>query len=441
MEKVKLPALKFILRQWSPGTEVPFRKAVVIEAIKNLPDLETHVDNRDWDEIEEEMLEEQSRIKDEEKRQRKDKERQELNTWMKKIEDDFDGKLAKVEQDFSDELTLTSKRIEKLEKIVENKMTFSENHAVLKIGAMPTFDGKGSVDVFLQQVSLAAQIGKWSDATTAGHLVMHLRGTASLILKGLTTAELGDLNKVQSRLRQRFSESHGGELSRIQFHNCTQDRKETVREFAQRLESLSLNAYTGIDENLRSSMIRTQFVAGIFDSKVRMKLSTAEIVLELPETVAKAELLHEINRNNVRKVLAVKSSEDVKQVDADRMQMIDRGNQSLNSHLRRSYSPYRRYSNSEQISPSTFPKRDILCYNCNESGHIARYCPLKRGEKERRNNYSNVRRVNFPDRLNQPNRSYSDSENYQPARTRGDPGRSKYKFPLLLEKSYVPVPV
>ena len=64
MESIKLSTLKFILRQWAPESEVPFRKNAVIAAIKILPNLAELEDGRKWCDIGEEMEDIEKRRKD-----------------------------------------------------------------------------------------------------------------------------------------------------------------------------------------------------------------------------------------------------------------------------------------------------------------------------------------------------------------------------------------
>jgi len=442
MEKVKLPVLKFILNQWSPDSEIPFRKAKVLEAIKNIPDLEELIDNRDWSDIEEEMSEEKLRMEveqleqsekiKEERRQRKAEEMQELKDLMNRMEGCYDRKLSEVEEQMKVELTATNKRLERLEREFEagkGNSIVHEINSTLKSGAMPTFDGKGSLEVFLQQIALAAKLGNWSTPVTAGNLVMQLRGTASLVVKGLSVEELTDLNKIQSRLRQRFSEFKGGEISRIQFHSCTQGRKESIREFAQRLEGMSFHAYADIDEKLRSSMIRTQFIAGLADPEVKMKMSTAETVLSLPDTVSRAELLNEIFMGSNHRVLAMKQDDVIERsTDVSQVDNLKRNQERMNStRSKNDFCPGSTNSKTN-FSPTWYGKDGILCYYCHQRGHIARNCAELNGSRGRRN----VRWFNpigngpskpFNRGYRSVECSFSDSENYRPARMGEAPGK------------------
>lgn len=62
------------------------------------------------------------------------------------------------------------------------------------------YNGEEPADTFLLQVQLAAQINRWSDEETAGHVALSLEGKALQILTDLRPAELRDWLKLKGAI-------------------------------------------------------------------------------------------------------------------------------------------------------------------------------------------------------------------------------------------------
>jgi len=420
MEKLKLTHLKYILRKLQPACEVPFRKKAVIEALNEIENLEEFEEGRDWSEIEEEIEEE---MKEEKQRQREAREQrwkedmlsimaakddavcrevlQESKRMILEVEEKMEENLNCVEKHFCRQVEDVQKSFKMLESRLGNNEHIDKpltDTSSVKTPILPNYDGKTNLEVFLQQIDVASKLGNWSESYKAGQLVLLLRGSAALVLRGMTPQELSSCSKINFKLRQRFADFQGGETSRLRFHSSSQERKELICEFVQRLESLSLKAYPDIDEELRSSMVKTQFMAGLLDNDLKLRLITSENSLGLSETVARAESLNEILKNNS----CHKYLHEVKKNDC----AIDNLAQTQQRH--NSYS-----SRNSERNRTDNSRAKIQCYNCRMMGHYARDC--------RRPRYcdQNERKV-LPQGYNYSQKSVPHSENSEPTEIRGN---------------------
>jgi len=437
MEKLPLPILKFLMRKWIPDVEIPFRKLSVIDKLKQIENLDDLLEGRSWEEVQEEVEEEISEEKRRSKELASEKEKRNLEQHLDGFRSECRSLVGQIENKFSDMLEITNRKLSDLEDNIErdkidnneswsslndriakleNSFVHSPSQSIasnIKCNNLPVYDGKGNLEVFLQQINLSAELFRWSKTETASQLALQLRGPAALILRGITGSELRDLNFLETRLRQRFDEFRSYETSRLQFHNCVQYKNESFTEFCHRLEALSLHAYKDVEEELRMSMIRTQFLSGLNNSNIKLKMMTAESALPLKETVARVEGLSEILKMEGHGVCSVDTRKQSFDCVNSKVQFeVQNDSDRMNSRSvrPRSPSPFRRSRDFRDNKG-----RDIICFNCQRVGHIARYCPLNTpasssvySQKAKRSNYQN--------------QTFDESENQKPARAMGIPG-------------------
>jgi hypothetical protein len=99
------------------------------------------------------------------------------------------------------------------------------------------------------------------NAMALDHLVLCLHGPALTFYESLADDIRGSYQRTTSALQKRFSEALSLTGHRLRFQSLTQNDKETVREFADRIQQVAQEAYPSPDiaEQFRQSEMITRF--------------------------------------------------------------------------------------------------------------------------------------------------------------------------------------
>ncbi|KAJ8349608.1 hypothetical protein SKAU_G00247380 [Synaphobranchus kaupii] len=79
---------------------------------------------------------------------------------------------------------------------------------------LPRFNGTASLESYLGQLELAAQLGGWTPEQTVGHLALALEGPALKVILDLPPAERQNLQALTAALQRRFIQHRSAEASR-----------------------------------------------------------------------------------------------------------------------------------------------------------------------------------------------------------------------------------
>ncbi|KAJ8337204.1 hypothetical protein SKAU_G00384240 [Synaphobranchus kaupii] len=79
---------------------------------------------------------------------------------------------------------------------------------------LPRFNGTASLESYLAQLELAAQLASWTPEQTAGHLALALEGPALEAILDLPPAERQNLQALTAALQRRFTQHRSAEASR-----------------------------------------------------------------------------------------------------------------------------------------------------------------------------------------------------------------------------------
>lgn len=242
------------------------------------------------------------------------------------------------------------------------------------INKLEPFSGADGVDVktFCYYVDEISNIGKWSDADTASAVRISLRGEAQqYVMLNNDLRATQSWPTLKKALLERYTPTETPGWNAAKFSQCVQRRGESVRSYIDRLQQTG-NKLIVPCENAEERKIRaelhgerllTQFLEGLLPElrrpvlhKTPKDLKEAQEAAKLAETIEKQ--LSEGTREE-NPVYAVVTSPQQPQPATSGMHKFNR-------------------------KPVVRKERDcsnIMCFLCEDIGHISRFCPQKQKNK------------------------------------------------------------
>jgi hypothetical protein len=134
------------------------------------------------------------------------------------------------------------------------------------------FDGSKPWKPFYSQFSRRARIMGLNQEASLDHLVLCLQGPALTFYESLADGVRNSFPNTVSALQKRFFEALSLTGHRLRFQSLEQNEKETVLEFADRIQQVALKAYPfpDIPEDFRQSEMVTCFLLGTSCQKASM---------------------------------------------------------------------------------------------------------------------------------------------------------------------------
>ena len=236
------------------------------------------------------------------------------------------------------------------------------------------YDGSQDFDDYLNQFEGTSQFLSWTDSKRAASLFGRLKGRALTCVASCPDRRYATMVR---RLRDRFSP-----IDEEMYHQrLTTYRKkpdETWEDLAQKIETLALKAYRGMEEKFRESMAAKAFVEAVVEPSIRRRLrqkhpsnlnEAVRVARMMEADRLKEEQWQEYRREEKAKYGERKTEKsrtvEEEQVNATqaRTDPQDRGAQKSKTGTDK-----RKFKK----SPKT-----ITCYFCKMVGHIQRNCPFK----------------------------------------------------------------
>lgn len=231
------------------------------------------------------------------------------------------------------------------------------------------YDGKSDWRNYLVQFEMVAEINRWDPITKALELAICLRGPAAGILFELGPELRRDYNAMVAALDRQFGPGNDIRVFKTKLRSRVRGKGEQLPALLQDIKRLVSLAYPGADMNLRDNLTLDQFVLALNDPDMQWNVidSDTKTAEEALWKCQKYEAFHNSTQGgqfNVRgHVRATGESELALYRHEEIMgKLAKMGNVRNGDH---NTPPQRELGNS----------REIICYFCQERGHIRPRCP------------------------------------------------------------------
>lgn len=269
----------------------------------------------------------------------------------------------------------------------------------------PKFDGSCEIKEFFVQFDQVARWNGWTVGECASQLIMSLQGPARQILNEISMSNTHDFYILKETLENRFSPRERVSSYKVEFKTKRRQTGESVADFGHSLRRLAIKAYPNCSFASLETHVIDQFIYGIGDIDLRKHVqfnhpSTIDkaiaLAVEYESFVGKCDERRKPVMNHVRfeDEFASRTQNNVEKDDMAKI-IREEIQKALGSHRSRnnngayqsSYSnafdlrndhvqnQSRNYGSSERQLGER--RSQIICYHCQEIGHIAPRCPKK----------------------------------------------------------------
>ena len=238
------------------------------------------------------------------------------------------------------------------------------------------FDGDSDWADYLKHFEMVSLWNGWREDEKAVQLSMSLTGTARQAWTDSFSDPQASLSydSLVSALTQRFKPDGHEEAYKAEFRRKTKTKEESFLEFGHRLRRLAIRAFPKINHESREELVVDQFLMGLIDPEMRRHVSLAH-----PRNVDQAITLateFETLTQSLKGVMIAKP----KQVAAISDPSTASGNNQTTDDLLKTLIELVTKQNQAKSRPQNRTqgsKSQIICYHCDQKGHIARQCPGK----------------------------------------------------------------
>ena len=281
---------------------------------------------------------------------------------------------------------------------------------------LPYFNGKSKFEGFWTVFELGAHKFQWNEQAKIENLWCCLKDDALDFASKLSHEVQNDVLKFRDALQRRYGDNRLPEQYREDLSNVKKHHKETLPEYAARVENLVCKGYPHLREtDLLNTLKVENFLKGFPDQNIAY-----EVKIRKPQNIDDAiELLnwHECCKGNIFKKRA-----DVRQIEIHGVnesldeaeirklngsgprfvteERLDKRLQIFSREIKNEFSVIENNLTGEisklaaSLNKNQNNKRnysDVTCFSCHEKGHTSKYCTKKKsisGGNNKENNYN-----------------------------------------------------
>ncbi|KAJ8349268.1 hypothetical protein SKAU_G00243980 [Synaphobranchus kaupii] len=211
---------------------------------------------------------------------------------------------------------------------------------------LPHFNGTASLESYLAQLELAAQLSGWTPEQTAGHLALALEGPALEAILDLPPTERQNLQALTAALQRRFIRHRSAEASREKLLSRYRCEEESWGKVAADVQRYAREAYPEFNAAAQEKLALHAFLRALTPERLRDHVSLAQ-----PGSISEAL----VKTTRAEDTLAIRPTP---QPTCQHVRVAD------GEEVRWTCTPLQRPAG-----------RQGRCYRCDEPGHIAHNCP------------------------------------------------------------------
>lgn len=245
------------------------------------------------------------------------------------------------------------------------------------------YTGEKNWDEWIDHFESVATVCGWDDAAKLKWLHVRLTGRAGSAFRRLPTATKADYGATTEALKERFEPASKKELYMTSLNTRMKKRSEDWAVYGEDLKLLADKAYPDLQEAAREQFALNQFLTQLDNAQVAFAVKQAKprtvddairLTMEMesylrPSRPAKVTFKEENDRD--REVETVAAAGAARPTTDATMQLVLQRMERLETELQSC-----RKARQEPAGPTKQRRwaRPPKCWNCEEEGHIARYC-------------------------------------------------------------------
>ena len=239
------------------------------------------------------------------------------------------------------------------------------------------YTGESSWRSYISQFERIAGINGWNVDMKRTHLWISLSGMALDFIDQLPTDKTCTYGEMCKVLDQRFGSERLATVYKAELKNRTRKSGESLSALAQEIWRLTRLAYPDFAIGEADEIAKEKFVDALPDATLRLKIHH-DRPKTMEETVEIA-IHHEAWTNTEEAKKHSHGRARGSRADEGVMKML----QELRNEMKAEIQELKGKTAGERTSWRD--RKDIVCYNCNNKGHIAKFCPEKRKRIRERN--------------------------------------------------------
>ena len=254
-----------------------------------------------------------------------------------------------------------------------------------KISMKPaTYDGTGLWNDYLSHFESVSLLNHWTETEKGLYLAASLRGQALGILGNQPKGDRQNYTRLVQSLQDRFAPSNQTELYRAQLRERRQKASESLPEMGQDVRRLTNLAYPSASSDLKEILAIEQFLDGLYDSEMRLKIKQAR-PSSLNDAIQRAVELEAFNRAEKRRTETVRWMEHKSSARSPKLEKLIEAMQKSIDTLTREVRVLKRskcQGNQTKTEATTSKVCDrsgeasvrLRCYKCGSTEHLRRDC-------------------------------------------------------------------